>query len=57
MPRGDAAAAACGETVRRRTVEVDVVLPRLERVSASLSQLSYFVSKTPQGWVAWQRIH
>jgi hypothetical protein len=57
MPRGGAAAAACGETVRRRTVEVDVVLPRLEPVSASLSQLSYFVSKTSQGWVAWQRIH
>jgi hypothetical protein len=57
MPRGGAAAAACGDTVRRRTVEVDVVLPRLEQVSASLSQLSYFVSKTSQGWVAWQRIH
>lgn len=57
MPRGGAAAAACGDTVRRRTVEVDVVLPRLEQVSASLSQLSYFVSRTSQGWVAWQRIH
>jgi hypothetical protein len=57
MPRDGAAAAACGETVRLRTVEVDVVLPRLEQVSASLSQLSYFVSRTSQGWVAWQRIH
>jgi hypothetical protein len=57
MPRGGAAAVACGEAVRRRTVEVDVVLPRLEQVSASLSQLSYFVSRTSQGWVAWQRIH
>jgi hypothetical protein len=57
MPRSDAAATACGEAVGRRTVEVDVVLPRLERVSASLSQLSYFVSRTSGGWVVWQRIH
>jgi hypothetical protein len=57
MPRGDAARTACGDEVRRRTVEVDVVLPRLERVSASLSQLSYFVSRTSGGWVVWQRIH
>jgi len=57
MPRGGAASAACGENVRSRTVEVDVVLPRLERVSASLSQLSYFVSRTSGGWVVWQRIH
>ena len=57
MPRGDAARAACGEAVRSSTVEVDVVLPRLERVSASLSQLSYFVSRTSGGWVVWQRIH
>ncbi len=57
MPRGGAARTACGEQVFRRTVEVDVVLPRVERVSASLSQLSYFVSRTPQGWTVWQRIH
>lgn len=57
MPRGGAARAACGEQVRQRTVEVDVVLPRLERISASLSQLSYFVSRTPDGWTVWQRIH
>ena len=57
MPRGGAARASCGEAVRSRTVEVDVVLPRLERVSASLSQLSYFVSRTSAGWVVWQRIH
>lgn len=57
MPRGGAARTACGAQVFRRTVEVDVVLPRLERVGASLSQLSYFVSRTPEGWVVWQRIH
>lgn len=57
MPRGGAALEACGESVRSRTVEVDVVLPRLEGLSASLSQLSYFVSRTSDGWVVWQRIH
>lgn len=57
MPRSDAARTACGEKVRQRTIEVDVVLPRLERVSASLSQLSYFISRTSAGWVVWQRIH
>jgi hypothetical protein len=57
MPRGGAARTACGVEVFRRTVEVDVVLPRLERVSASLSQLSYFVSRTRSGWIVWQRIH
>jgi hypothetical protein len=57
MPRGGAARTACGVEVFRRTAEVDVVLPRLERVSASLSQLSYFVSRTREGWVVWQRIH
>jgi len=41
----------------RRTVEVDVVLPRLERMSVSPSQLSYFVSRTPDSWTVWQRIH
>jgi hypothetical protein len=57
MPRGGAARTACGGEIFSRTVEVDVVLPRLERVSASLSQLSYFVSRTSAGWVVWQRIH
>jgi hypothetical protein len=57
MPRGGAARTACGAEVFRRTIEVDVVLPRLERVSASLSQLSYFVSRTREGWRVWQRIH
>ena len=57
MPRSDAARTSCGAEIRQRTVEVDVVLPRLERISASLSQLSYFVSRTSGGWVVWQRIH
>lgn len=57
MPRGGAARAACGAAVAARTMEVGVVLPRVERVSASLSQLSFFVSRTDDGWTVWQRIH
>jgi hypothetical protein len=56
-PRSGAAVSACGAVVGARTVEVDVVLPRLEKISASLSQLSYFVARTPAGWTVWQRIH
>jgi hypothetical protein len=56
-PRGGAAVHACGAVVGARTVEVDVVLPKLERISASLSQLSYFLARTPAGWTVWQRIH
>ena len=49
------AAHYCGTTVAERTVEVDVVLPRLARVSASLSQLTYFVARTSSGWTVWAR--
>jgi hypothetical protein len=55
MPRYGQAAADCGAFVARRSVEVDIVLPKLEKVSASLSQLTYFVAKTAAGWVVWER--
>jgi hypothetical protein len=55
MPRHDEAAHDCGARVASRSVEVDVVLPILARVSASLSELTYFVAKTPQGWSVWER--
>ena len=56
-PRHGEAAHDCGAAVANRTVEVDVVLPKLERISASLSQLTYFVAKTPGGWTVWERVH
>jgi hypothetical protein len=34
---------------------VDVVLPKLAQVSASLSQLTYFVARTSAGWTVWAR--
>ncbi|HKT43833.1 MAG TPA: hypothetical protein VJQ85_03465, partial [Gaiellaceae bacterium] len=55
MLRYREAAADCGARVASRSVEVDVTLPRVAKVSASLSQLTYFVAKTTQGWVVWER--
>lgn len=55
MPRYGEAAADCGPIVASSSFEVDVVLPRLAKVSASLSELTYFVARTAQGWVVWER--
>ena len=55
MPRYGEAAADCGVPVATRSFEVDVVLPRIAKVSASLSELTYFVSKTSSGWTVWER--
>jgi hypothetical protein len=55
MPRHGEAAADCGATVAARSIEVDVVLPKIAKISASLSQLTYFVAKTSQGWTVWER--
>ena len=55
MPRYGEAVADCGTTVAARSVEVDVVLPRIAKVSASVSELTYFVAETPQGWTVWER--
>ena len=55
MPRYGEAAADCGAIVASRSFEVDVTLPRVAKVSASLSELTYFVAKTPSGWTVWER--
>jgi hypothetical protein len=55
MPRSGQAAHDCGRTVSDQSVEVDVTLPKLAAVSASLSQQTYFVAKTDSGWVVWER--
>jgi hypothetical protein len=54
-PRTGQAEHYCGALVSDRTVEVDVVLPKLAKVSASLSQLAYFAARTPEGWTVWAR--
>jgi hypothetical protein len=54
-PRFVEAAHDCGRAVATRSVEVDVVLPKVAKISASLSQLTYFVAKTAQGWTVWER--
>ncbi len=55
MPRHGEAAADCGAVVASRSFEVDVVLPKIAKVSASLSELTYFVAKTSSGWTVWER--
>jgi hypothetical protein len=55
MPRSGQAAHDCGPVVASQSVEVDVTLPKLAAVSASLSQLTYFLAKTDSGWVVWER--
>lgn len=57
MPRYGEAVTDCGARVASRSVEVDVTLPRVAKVSASLSQLTYFLAKTTPGWVVWERVH
>jgi hypothetical protein len=54
-PRHGEAAHDCGAPVADRSVEVDVVLPKLARVSASLSEQTYFLAKTATGWLVWER--
>lgn len=54
-PRHGQAAIDCGRTVADRSVEVDVTLPALAKVSASLSELTYFVARTAVGWTVWMR--
>jgi len=55
MPRHGEAVADCGAAVASRSVEVDVTLPRVAKVSASLSELTFFVSRTAHGWTVWER--
>lgn len=54
-PRHGQAAVDCGRAVAERSVEVDVTLPKLAAVSASLSELTYFVARTSSGWQVWMR--
>lgn len=54
-PRHGQAVVDCGRAVADRSAEVDVTLPKLAKVSASLSELTYFVSRTTSGWTVWMR--
>ena len=56
MLRYQEAVADCGVRVANRSVEVDVTLPRVAKVSASLSQLTYFVARTSNGWTVWEKV-
>jgi hypothetical protein len=48
---------ACGAGFERRAAAVSIRYPRIEPISASLSQATFALSRTPSGWVVWGRIH
>ena len=54
--RGGAVGHDCGRRVRRRTVVVDLVLPRL-LPSASLSQTTFAIAWTGDGARVWSVLH
>jgi hypothetical protein len=55
MLRYGEAAADCGPEVAANSAEVDVTLPKVEQISASLSQLTYFAARSSSGWIVWER--
>ena len=46
----------CGQTVWARSVFVLARLPKVKH-SASLSELSFLVAQTAQGWIIWGEVH
>jgi hypothetical protein len=46
----------CGERMRRRSVDVSIVLPEVTN-SASLAQLDIDIARTSRGWVVFDRRH
>lgn len=50
-------AGGCGRAAWRRSVVASVLLPHVERFSASLSQHTFAVGHVRQGWVLWGYIH
>ena len=55
--RGLTAKRMCGPVTWRRTVVVDVYLPRVAKIGVSLGTPAYYASKTSRGWRIWFRIH
>jgi hypothetical protein len=50
-------AGGCGRTAWRRSIVATVLLPHVEKFSASLSQHTFAVGRVRQGWVLWGYIH
>ena len=52
-----AVAGGCGRTAWARSVVASVVLPHVERFSASLAQHTFAVGRVRRGWLLWAAIH
>jgi len=50
-------AGGCGRAAWRRSIVASVLLPHVEKVSASMSQHTFAVGRDRQGWVLWGYIH
>ena len=50
-------AGGCGRHAWTRSLVASVLLPHVERVSASMSQHTFAVGRVRQGWVLWGYIH
>ena len=50
-------AGGCGRTAWRRSIIASVLLPHVEKFSASMSQHTFAVGRVRQGWVLWGYIH
>jgi hypothetical protein len=50
-------AGGCGRIAWSRSLVAFVVLPHVEKISASLSQHTFAVGHVRQGWVLWRSIH
>lgn len=50
-------AGGCGQRAWARSVVATVLLPHVEKFSASMSQHTFAVGRVRQGWVLWGYIH
>ncbi|MGH3009882.1 MAG: hypothetical protein ACRDLM_10835 [Gaiellaceae bacterium] len=50
-------AGGCGRAAWQRSVVASVLLPHVEKFSASMSQHTFAVGRVRQGWVLWGYIH
>jgi hypothetical protein len=50
-------AGGCGPVAWARSLVASVLLPHVERFSASMSQHTFAVGRVRQGWVLWAYIH
>jgi hypothetical protein len=50
-------AGGCGRAAWARSIFASVLLPHVEKISASLSQHRFAIGRVRQGWVIWAFLH